>query len=282
MLSALIPAAASVIGGIMGNSAKNKDIKMQKEFAQSGIQWKVEDAKKAGIHPLAALGAQTTSYAPVSVGGPSIASGLANAGQDIARGIDATRSASARVDAYTKTIQDLNVRRMGLENELLGSQIAKLNATGPKPPFPDGTDRFLIEGQANSPLVKDPALKRTIAGPGQPSTEPGAVVDMGFARTAGGGWAPIFSKDFQERSEEDTIGELAWNMRNRLAPTLNSKYYNPPNIPISPDQYWYYHPTQQEYPSGKSTVDLLGKAAMDIGVLDNALSQTSFIWPSRP
>lgn len=247
MLGPLISAGSSLIGGILGNQQANKQAKLQKEFAQSGIQWKVEDAKKAGIHPLAALGAQTTSYAPVSVGGPSIASGLANAGQDIARGIDATRSATARVDAYTKTIQDLNVRRMGLENELLGSQIAKLNTTGPKPPFPDGSDRFLIEGQGNSPVVKDTALKRIGPDPVQPSTEPGAIVDMGFSRTAGGGWAPTFSKDYQERSEEDTIGELAWNMRNRLAPTLHSRYYNPPNVPLRPDQYWYYHPIQQEY-----------------------------------
>lgn len=33
----------------------------QREFAQNGIQWKVEDAKKAGIHPLYALGASTAS-----------------------------------------------------------------------------------------------------------------------------------------------------------------------------------------------------------------------------
>lgn len=30
--------------------------RIQKEFAQNGVRWKVEDARRAGIHPLAALG----------------------------------------------------------------------------------------------------------------------------------------------------------------------------------------------------------------------------------
>ena len=33
----------------------------QKEFAQHGLRWKVEDAKQAGINPLVALGASTHS-----------------------------------------------------------------------------------------------------------------------------------------------------------------------------------------------------------------------------
>ena len=41
-----------------------KNAALQREFAQSGIQWKVADAKKAGLHPLAALGAQTASASP--------------------------------------------------------------------------------------------------------------------------------------------------------------------------------------------------------------------------
>ena len=43
----------------------------QKEFAQNGIRWKVADAKAAGLHPLAALGASTASYSPSAVIGDS-------------------------------------------------------------------------------------------------------------------------------------------------------------------------------------------------------------------
>lgn len=49
------------IGGIFDSISDSKtakeNIKLQKQFAQTGIQWKVADAKKAGIHPVYALGA---------------------------------------------------------------------------------------------------------------------------------------------------------------------------------------------------------------------------------
>lgn len=41
----------------------------QREFAKHGIRWRVEDAIAAGIHPLAALGVNTASGSPVSIGG---------------------------------------------------------------------------------------------------------------------------------------------------------------------------------------------------------------------
>ena len=41
---------------------------MQKEFAQMGIQWRVADAKAAGLHPLAALGAAPAHASPMRVG----------------------------------------------------------------------------------------------------------------------------------------------------------------------------------------------------------------------
>ena len=71
--------AGSLISSKMGKKAGDKqaavnakaaadNIKHQKEFAQHGIRWKVKDAQEAGIHPLAAIGANTQSFAPVSVG----------------------------------------------------------------------------------------------------------------------------------------------------------------------------------------------------------------------
>lgn len=54
--------------------AKNADL--QKTFAKMGVQWRVNDAKKAGIHPLAALGAQTFSGSPISVGQPQAGGGV--------------------------------------------------------------------------------------------------------------------------------------------------------------------------------------------------------------
>lgn len=48
------------------NAINKENLELQREFAQHGIQWKVNDAISAGIHPLAALGADTMSFTPSS------------------------------------------------------------------------------------------------------------------------------------------------------------------------------------------------------------------------
>lgn len=64
--------------------------------------------------------------------GPS----LAAAGQDVSRAINATRTGKERVDAFTSTMQKLQLQRAGLENDLLASQISKINQAGGNPPMP--------------------------------------------------------------------------------------------------------------------------------------------------
>lgn len=175
MLGALISAGSSLLGGFLNRKSTEENNnrliqqaelnrQMQYEFAQNGIRWKVDDAKAAGIHPLYALGASTQSYSPVSVGtaaDSSFGSGLASAGQDISRAINATRTSSERSEAVTKTVQDLELTNMGLKNELLATQIAKLKAA-PNPPMPDGKsesgdrDLQLWEGE---PKVSTPKVE---------------------------------------------------------------------------------------------------------------------------
>lgn len=152
-LGPLIAAGANLLGGAMSNSATsdanklaaaqaaaaNKtqmrmarlNIGLQKQFAKTGIQWKVADARRAGIHPLYALGASTASYSPVSVGTSTyspipetgFANALASAGQDISRGVTAVLTQSER--QYQDTVRALDLERMSLSNELIKSQIAR-------------------------------------------------------------------------------------------------------------------------------------------------------------
>lgn len=154
-LGGLIGAGSRLLGGFMSNNSAEeiaaRNIAMQREFAQNGIQWKVADARKAGIHPLYALGAQTHSFSNVA-GGEGLGSSLAEAGQDVSRAIQATRSAEDRSSAVLKTVQDLELTNMGLKNELLATQIAKLKAQV-GPPLPTGAgegtrDMTLFEGTA--------------------------------------------------------------------------------------------------------------------------------------
>lgn len=143
----------SAIGGLVGLGANlfgaSKERKMQKEFAQKGIQWKVADATKAGLHPLAALGANTMSYSPVQIG--DMAQPLSEMGQNVDRSITATRNGSERANAQVAALQ---LERAGLENDLLRSQIASTNAqlraqVGPSMPT-DGGVGAVIDGQGNS------------------------------------------------------------------------------------------------------------------------------------
>lgn len=173
MFAALAPLAGSLISGAMGlfgasskgeateranaqNLAMQREVnetnkeqaelnrQMQYEFAKSGIKWRVDDAKAAGIHPLYALGGSGASYSPVSLSqgvtpvaaDTSMGSAVANMGQDISRAINATRSGSEREDAVVKTATTLQLQNMKLRNDLLASQIAKINQAGGNPPLP--------------------------------------------------------------------------------------------------------------------------------------------------
>lgn len=67
-----INAASALVGGVL-NNVLNKDdtwqknYDAQKEFAQNSIQWRVQDAQKAGVHPLYAVGmGQAPGYTPSS------------------------------------------------------------------------------------------------------------------------------------------------------------------------------------------------------------------------
>lgn len=49
----------------------NLNYERQKEFAQSGIQWRVKDAQAAGVHPLYAIGGGGAAFSPnpITIGG---------------------------------------------------------------------------------------------------------------------------------------------------------------------------------------------------------------------
>lgn len=122
----IIGAGASLLGGSLDNSNARgqwqNEYNAQKEFAQNGIRWKVADAKAAGIHPLAALGAQTMSYSPQAVSHSNYAQTLGQMGQNIGRAIQAKFSKEEREAA------DLQLDNARLENEYKRAQVNYVNA----------------------------------------------------------------------------------------------------------------------------------------------------------
>ena len=161
MLGSIIGAIGGIAGGLLGNSAAKDQMAMQKQFAQNGIRWKVEDAKRAGIHPLYALGAPTMSYSPVATGDY----GVSQASQDIGRAIDATRTAPERDDARLTALHALALERGKLENDSLRLDLASKTArlaqqTGPAMP---GGPR-VVDGQGDAIIFADGTRVPSIPG----------------------------------------------------------------------------------------------------------------------
>lgn len=84
--SAFIGAGSNILGGVasaFGSSAASREeYERQKEFAQNSVSWRVQDAKKAGLHPLYALNASAASYSPQAAVGDDY--GLSAAGNSFA------------------------------------------------------------------------------------------------------------------------------------------------------------------------------------------------------
>lgn len=142
-------AAASLIGGFISRGAQKdaneinernaaNNIALQREFAQNAIQWKAADAAKAGIHPIYAMGAGTTSFAPVTVGAvpeTGVGSALQSMGQDISRSRVAAPAPQGKVAAIN-TAQQISSNALDLETKQVNLDLlrAKLAALGPGMP----------------------------------------------------------------------------------------------------------------------------------------------------
>lgn len=148
MIGELISAGSKLLGGFLDREAQ-EDInkqqiaqaeanrKMQLDFATRGIEWKVNDALRAGVHPLFALGASTHSYSPVNVGleKASLGPALAEMGQDVGRAVASTGGEAQR--ATQAAVSKITLEGLQLDNDIkrakLASDLNKLKtpAVGP-------------------------------------------------------------------------------------------------------------------------------------------------------
>lgn len=177
---------------------------MQKEFAQNAIQWKVKDAETAGLHPLAALGAQVSSYSPVSVGDLATPStDFGGMGQSIGRALDATAESSDRHSkmqtAVGRVAQTFQLEKMNLENEVLKTDIALKRAQLP-PPFPVPLPRPGPNRTVGGVAVQDDDIKQKA----EDHPQTAIVRPFGYPLRAN----PWFSdgQQFEDRYGESEIG----------------------------------------------------------------------------
>lgn len=190
----------------MNQEQFEKNLLFQQQMATQGIRWRVNDAVKAGLHPLAALGAQVGLPSPVITGDTSTGTAMAQLGQDLSRAMHSTRTADERSKAFA----DLQLENQSLQNDLLrtqiASQVAKVSQAGGNPPMPSIGE------------VVDPS-RRTAAIPGQPHTER-AISPANKLFLNRDGTVTNWPSSDAKQAVEDSLYEYEHMYRNRLLPVL--------------------------------------------------------------
>lgn len=165
------------------------EMAFQREMAQNGISWRVQDAKNAGISPLAALGAPTFSptvsappvdYSP-SGGGGSFAAGFHGMGQALQDIASKVQTADMKADLVRKQVMfDKNMQEKDMDIALKGAQLARINKLLQTPSFPSvGGGDGLVKIQPDKVTSRDPNQLDVTAGThssGQKVVNPGEVL----------------------------------------------------------------------------------------------------------
>lgn len=231
------------------NQAANRHVaeerSNQERHAKMGIQWKMQDARAAGISPLYALGASGSSYSPVSQpqhesgdDGGTVVGDLSRLGQSIAGAAGNTQTASEKQYTQLQVANaKLDLEGKAIDNQIRASQLRQMQ-TGPA--FPG--DQHLVPGQGNSGIIKTNPMERSTTMKGRPDAEPGALPSVGWAVNSDGSLTPVPSKDVKERIEDQFIPEMAWAIRNQLMPNITGG--SPP-----PGYEWDY--AKQAYGKGR-------------------------------
>lgn len=291
-----LSAAGSIASGLLSKGSSGPSYQHQLDMQLNDTKlrsinqpsWLVEGAKRAGLHPLAVLGMNMGSGQAYSVGdsGYQDTSWLNDAGQGIARAAGALvdRKTRAQQEAYNEAKMGLDLENAKLQNELIQSNIKvnefdmlrqaardaerAINNQQQVPPFPVGRNGAVIDGQGDSTtssLFKVKPAELVANDPQRFAAEAGSVPEIRFSRTSDGGYAPMRSQALEEALEDDWLGSVGWNLRNRLAPNLyDASDAAPPDSYLPSREYeWVFNIPKQawyaikkdrgffEYPSKK-------------------------------
>lgn len=169
---AAIPAIASLAGGLINyfggkktdsenrkaqEQVNQQNYQAQKEFAQNSIQWKVDDAKKAGLHPLAAIGAQSSYYTPSAVAYQSQNNyqHLGNAVSDMGQNIGNYLMQAEANKAVAETAK-FNAEAKRIEYDTLLSAMGNYGQSPVKDPAQAGkTAQSLVNQDVSSRVLND-------------------------------------------------------------------------------------------------------------------------------
>lgn len=281
-IGGIMGAAGSVVGGLLGNQAaaqaSEHNYKAQKEFAQQGIRWRVADAKAAGLHPLAALGAQTPSYTPSAFVGDTswMGDAASQLGQGIGRAAEAKMTAKERererdiadqsvaLSLDTKRLQNeylqtqISAQKQDMALQLARSAAMAVRTQQAVPEMPDlGGDTGVIPGQSQAyptgkTAVEVSKVPTTLRG--DPSTQAGTPPDARLYRTSFG-YTVLPNDSTGDVLDAIPGAGLQWAIRNNLLPWLAN--YLPIEDRRRPSGHYYELSTGQ-YIKGRRFRDFFG------------------------
>lgn len=251
----VLSGVSSVVGGLFGAEGNRKaneraeetavhNMRQQDELAKHGILYRAADVMDAyrhtGIHPLALLGVAGPTYtpsSPVFLGGSPLGEGIARAGQDFSRSMNATADRELRGAALKlqEAMLNTNAERGHLENELLKTQIA--------------SERMRLAQQSGPAMPKAGMGENQIMFPG---VEKNVIPDVTVVRTPRGGYVVVPGKEVQSRMEEMFGLGPEWFSRNRAwLATEEARDWVRKFLPKAPSNTeWRYHaPTGEWLPS---------------------------------
>lgn len=167
-------------------------MEMQKQFAQNGITWRIQDAARNGIAPLAALGSSEPGYSPVMpvMNTPSYTSPLSSASAGFNEaGQNVTRALASMQSPQQRQADSLDLAWKARQNDLLDVQIANAKL------------ELARNAHPGLPLSYREVLNRD----GSTSIIPAE----GVGQSLHGQW----------------FGPTEWSLRNKLVPDMNPSSY---------------------------------------------------------
>lgn len=237
MLGSLISGIAGLIGG-------KYNAKKQEEFAKNSITWKAEDAERAGISKIFAMGAPTHSFSPVSTGdfsdlGKSIDNKM---GQNTAGAT--TTSQPGRAVGLAGELARAQLDGVKIDNDIKRAELASKVAISSQP----GVGRIddantTIPGQGDA-AVK---LKREIAprSLNAPNRSYGVSPEVDAYRTSHG-YSMEVPQELGEAQESQPLSAAQWFIRNKIMPSFDTARRTFP-YPAPPGSYWSFNPVFGEY-----------------------------------
>lgn len=146
---------------ISAEAQQVRNEQLQREFAQHGVRWRVEDAKAAGLHPLYALSSGGASYAPnpVVLGETSDGFGkaISNLGQNLSREAMRTETEEqrslrqAQLAAAWASVEESDARKWMYISEAARNHQLMMGQPPAPPIGGSGVDSVLITNPENAP-----------------------------------------------------------------------------------------------------------------------------------